>query len=442
DVLSKTAVIELLRSPFGAEPPKGARAETIRKLFDKSSRPAASWMLVWLQLAEDPKDALDRWNKLIEAESALLQRSTGETNVDILSGLIRYQIFWLKKQGQTEQAIAAMRRLVDLEKGDLDTLVELLDWLTEQKAWKVIDELALRFAPQFSAEPILLYTLAKTQKDQGHEAKAEETAQRAFQLNAGNEELQLVRRYMIARRLCKHGLFTWAKREFIYIIDQSKAASPMATRAQVALAEMLHDQGENQEAGAVLEILFKSSGAKNPINVDAAGHDLSELRSMMYYYQACHWETSGDRAKQRDCLDKALAAESGDVDVLIACYRLPEQTPEFKQKITELIRNTAEDIREEIASDPENGALYNQLAWLIGNTEGNLDEAWKCSQKSLELSPDNPAFYDTLARVCYAKGDYENAVKNQHRAAELEPHSGLIARQLELFRKAAEEHKK
>jgi len=96
----------------------------------------------------------------------------------------------------------------------------------------------------------------------------------------------------------------------------------------------------------------------------------------------------------------------------------------------------------DIAAHPDDASQYNQYAWLIGNTEGNLDEAQKYSQKSLELMPDNAAFYDTLARVCYAKKDYDHALKYQQRAAELEPHSGLIAKQLELFRKAREEHQK
>ncbi len=49
---------------------------------------------------------------------------------------------------------------------------------------------------------------------------------------------------------------------------------------------------------------------------------------------------------------------------------------------------------------------------------------------------------DTLARVYYAKGDLENAVKYQTKAVELEPHSGLIQHQLDLFRKKLEEKKK
>jgi len=59
----------VLQSPSGAAPPKGARAETIRKLFEKSSRTSAFWILAWLRLADDPRD-LEQWNKLIESESA------------------------------------------------------------------------------------------------------------------------------------------------------------------------------------------------------------------------------------------------------------------------------------------------------------------------------------------------------------------------------------
>ncbi len=345
DVLSKIAAIELLRSSANNEPPKGARAETIRQTFAKSKRPSAAWMLVWLKLAEDPQAAMAQWDKLIDQESALLQRLPGETSPEILSGLIRYQIAWQKKHGQTERALTAMRRLVDLEKGDLDTLVELLDWLAEEKAWKLIDELAARFTPRFNSEPILLYALAEAQKEQGETAKAEELAQRAFRLNAGNEDFKLVQRYLLAGRLRREGLFAWAKREYQYVIDQGKPVEPVTIRTQIELADMLHDRGENQAAAALLEATFKATGANFPFNPDIIGRTVPELRAMMYYFQACHWQTIGEESKHSECLDKALALDPANIDVLIACYRLPKQTPEYRQKIGELIRKATDDMR-------------------------------------------------------------------------------------------------
>ena len=158
--------------------------------------------------------------------------------------------------------------------------------------------------------------------------------------------------------------------------------------------------------------------------------------------QASHWDAAGDQAKRRECLTEALDLEPSDIDVLIACYRLPDQTPEYRKKIRDLIRQASDDILVQIAAEPEIDDYYNEFAWLVANTEGDLDEALKYSQKSLELKPDTGDLYDTLARVYYAKGDYENALKNQQRAVELKPYNVLIAKQLELFKKAYEEHKK
>ena len=60
----------------------------------------------------------------------------------------------------------------------------------------------------------------------------------------------------------------------------------------------------------------------------------------------------------------------------------------------------------------------------------------------MAASPTHGGLLDTLARVHFARGDLEGAVKLQTKAAELDPHSGLIQRQLEFFRKKLEEKKK
>ena len=129
-------------------------------------------------------------------------------------------------------------------------------------------------------------------------------------------------------------------------------------------------------------------------------------------------------------------------DAVKKAFKAAEKAILAKSKeVVDLIKKAAAAIRAEIAEDPESPAAYNQFAWLVGNTEGDFDEALKDSQKSLELKPDEGGFYDTLARVYFAKGDLDNAVKHQAKAAELEPHSGLIQRQLDLFRKKREEKK-
>ena len=88
---------------------------------------------------------------------------------------------------------------------------------------------------------------------------------------------------------------------------------------------------------------------------------------------------------------------------------------------------SAANSREDLAT------MNNQYAWLISNTEGDLQLALRCSQRSLELQPNFSTYLDTLGRCYYAVGDYENAIKYQRRAVELEPFAMSMKRQLQLF---------
>jgi len=206
---------------------------------------------------------------------------------------------------------------------------------------------------------------------------------------------------------------------------------------------MLHDQGEELKAAEVLVEANKVFKDRSP-EEEALMRKVSEWRSRMHYFFACHYEGLHDRAKQRAALDEALQADPTDVDVLIACYRLPDASPDYRGKIRELIKKSAAALRNQISEEHDDAVATpaNQFAWLIGNTEGDFDEALKFSKLSIELDPEAGGYYDTLGRCYYAKGDYENAVKFQSKAHELEGHSGLIAKQLALFTKALEEQKK
>jgi tetratricopeptide (TPR) repeat protein len=143
-----------------------------------------------------------------------------------------------------------------------------------------------------------------------------------------------------------------------------------------------------------------------------------------------------DRAKQIEHLDKAIAEDPADADVLIALYRLSSDDPNRRKRTLELIEDAAVQFRNEVADAPEDPTAYNQFAWLVGNTEGDLDTAIHYSHRSIELLEPlrKPAGYlDTLAHCYAAKGDLESAIKYQTRAVEIEPHTQQIRRALERF---------
>ncbi len=456
-ILSKHAALALLQLQPEGQPPEKALAEKLKKNLAGSRRSATRWLLTWSQLADDPQAALKQWGKWIDAEEALLrgdqrERSTQKTSARIVAGLVRFQIPWLKKLDRHDETAAAMRRLIDLEPGDPGTLAELLDWLVKQKAWKSVDQLAEKFDEQFAGDPMLLYSLAEALLDQQRKEEADRTAAQALKLHGGKDRSQLFTHLRAAYLLEMRGLHRWSEQEHRHVIEQGTPGDEFTHAAQFRLSEMLHDQGEDTQAAEVLQQLLdklpKETPAKKQIGSPVLGlfRSVREIRARMSFFRACDLQTRGqDPDKQRDYLDKALEADSADVDVLIACYRTADRSDDYREKIRRLIRKASEKLRRQMADDPDNPTSYNQFAWLVGNTEGDFDEAIRFSKKSIELGQQLAhnvgGYYDTLAHIYFAKADYENAVKTQLKAVELEPHSGLVARQLKVFQKKWEEQK-
>jgi tetratricopeptide (TPR) repeat protein len=122
-----------------------------------------------------------------------------------------------------------------------------------------------------------------------------------------------------------------------------------------------------------------------------------------------------------------------DPDILIAMHRSPGASKEFREETNLKIQEMSQRHLELIRRYPDEPSFHNQWAWLVSNTEGDYAKAVEHSLRSLELSPDEASYLDTLARCYFAAGDLENAVKSQRRAVELAPHYQVMQRQLAQF---------
>jgi len=333
------------------------------------------------------------------------------------------------------QWLHAYLQLRDDPKAALARLAKLAE---EEQA--VLEHSPDQSSPQ--AVSALLYHVAMAQADQGEAELAEQTAQRARELGPGRSTTRLDARLSAAVALQRRGRFRWAELECEEVIKAG--LSKPKVQAQLMLSEMRHDQGNDLAAAEVLNDLLEidSQELEPVLTASPLGRTVAGIRARMNYFHASHWAQQGDRARQRQFLDEAIRHDPAELDVLIARYQLPDAEPEYHRQTIELIEKAASELRQEIEKDPERSRSYNEFAWLVGNTEGDLDEALRYAQKALEIQPDAAAYLDTLAHVYYARGDLENAVKCQTKAAEFEPHSGLIRKKLELFRNALEENKK
>ena len=96
-------------------------------------------------------------------------------------------------------------------------------------------------------------------------------------------------------------------------------------------------------------------------------------------------------------------------------------------------------LEDEINAVPDDASGYNEYAWLVANTEGDVAKATRFSKVSLLKSFDNASFLDTLAHCHAAAGRHAAAIRTQRLAKRYEPHNRTIRRNLERFEKLARE---
>jgi hypothetical protein len=163
------------------------------------------------------------------------------------------------------------------------------------------------------------------------------------------------------------------------------------------------------------------------------GRDPRSIRSRMHYFRACAATQRADAAARRQAAEQAVAAYPKDVDALIALFTLPDNTPEQKADASKRIKAALAQIEGEIQAVPDDANGYNEYAWLVANTEGDVARATKYAKLSLIRSFDNSSYLDTLAHCRAAAGDYASAIRTQSLAKRQEPHNRTIQRNLERF---------
>lgn len=453
--LSKRAALTLMdRSVQDAV--KAETAGRIRRALGYSRRAATEWLRVYAQTLEAPEQTLAQWNELVRKERSELAEFPERSTDEIVRKLIHWQVKVLQRVSQRPQALAVMRQTIDLLGNSRADVLSTVDWFLSNQAWELVLELAQRYPDLFQEQLILQYRVAEAERGKGLQEQAEATAAKARE--ARPEDLE--EHIEAAASLQERGLITWAEAELKRVLKDSEPASTHQLRARFMLSEMLHDFQRELEAAETLQVvsdlLEKDAALAKRLSAPPLSRSLGGIRSRMHFFYALHFAAQGDREKQIQHLRDGLAADATDADLLIGMYRVTEPTEEWKRLTRERIDAAANEFMQQIVrlrqylQQSQDGAskhsieralasANNQYAWLVSNTVGDYDEALRCSKESVELLPDYAGYLDTLGRCYYAVGDYANAVKFQQRAVDLEPHSGQIRRQLEMFQRALRE---
>jgi hypothetical protein len=351
----------------------------------------------------------------------------------------------LRAAGRRDAAVAAAKKLLaeTIADGDagLDTLVSdavsTLVWAIESGLPEAVDALADR--PELARDHAIVgFAAAAAERARGNQPKAESLAADAFEKTDGDFPARLQAAVMLA----KWGCVEWATRCYTAIVEDPQAPVEQLSIAATMYAEFLHDLEREDDAasclGRLLASLEQNAGANRVQIAQQLGRDPRSTKSRMHFFESCGAALRGDTNARRKAAELAVAAYPKDVDALIALYTLPDSSAEQKAAAVGKIKKALNQIENEIQAGPDDANGYNEYAWLVANTEGDIEKATKYSKLSLVRSFDNASYLDTLAHCRAAGGDYKAAIRTQSLASRQEPHNRLIKRNLARFEKLAQ----
>lgn len=327
---------------------------------------------------------------------------------------------------------------------DDDTIVaetvEMLIWAVEEGMPEVVAELDTR-AEFVASQPLLGHAVAVAERARGNLPRAESLTDAAFARTANS----FPERLQAAINLARWGCVDWAVRGYGSMLEDPKTQPAEFALAAIMYSEFLHDLGRDDEAARCLGSIFDGRGGAKDGGNDPAqwlqqvGRDPKSTRSRMHFFEACAAAAKGDAAGRRAAVEQAIAAYPKDVDALIELSRLPDNTPKQNRDAAARVVTALAQIEGEIEAVPEDANGYNEYAWLVANTQGDISKASRYSRVSLSKSFDNPSYLDTLAHCQAAAGKPAAAVRTQLLARRQEPHNKTIRRNLERFEKLAQQ---
>jgi tetratricopeptide (TPR) repeat protein len=435
-----------------------------------SGRPAARFLRALVAFSEAPADD-ERVRQVAEAQAALAlvegsavaaeESDTESTdpdeenaadavaalditgNTDAVRDMRRCLCAMQVQAGLRDEALVQAARLFGMRDaaasrgaGRDAAIAEDLVWLTERGLPEAVHLLEHRWPGLEIDEPLTAYAAAVALAAAGDRRRSDALAERA------RDQMRLAPggfppRIRTALRLVRWGAVEWAIRDYDALLADPALPAEEFAWASILYSEFLHDQGRQDRAAEVLEPVIRGRPGRvgeEPERVfPRLDRDPRTATSRMLYFKACAAADRGATADQRRLLEEALQAHPRDVDALIALYRLPDASPQQRGLAQTLVVKALARIEEEIQAMPDDPNGYNEYAWLVSNTEGDVDKATRYSRRSLEASFDSPSYLDTLAHCHAAAGDFPRAVRTQSLARRFEPHNRTIERNLRRF---------
>ena len=451
---SYLAALILLQEWRPADPYWPQIAAHIPDKLKISQRPAAvliNNLVNFSQVADNPGNKLDQKQDAFEnLESALeifleltpfntqtfgSNTTTREVNDLAREIVVRCHACAALQAGFPDRGVAVAKELFEFipknsDKYQLAT-ADVLFWAAHCGLANLVNHLPESLQATIENQAITLYAAARCEQSNGNETLANEMAQRAFALGSDKTNEQM----LAAVRLDHWGLVDWADREYRRVITAPTLSAQQIIPFSIQWAELLNDFDRCEEAAAILQdVLTGSHGTIKNIRVmDSLGYSKEALAARQRFFLSRADKEKNKRKSERQALDKALDEYPEEIDTLIAYYHFPGLLAADKERIVGLIQGALKKLQQRIDREPDEPNPYNEYAWLVANTEGDLLRATRYSKRSLNLDFDSASFLDTLAHCYAAAGNRNEAIRCQVVALRKDPGSNTIQKNLQKF---------
>lgn len=299
------------------------------------------------------------------------------------------------------------------------------------------------------SEILFYYALADLQFGLGDEKGLETTLETISKLSMANVETKhrlpngvidqnsimvngravgLVAHLEAGIRLSRQNRLKWAENEFEFIASFD---GYFKWDSKYQLANIAYERNDFEKAGEILQEIVDAFEKEEARDFDFIGMSKERVESQMLLFKATVAFDKKDFDSARKMIDRSVNLDPSNVDALILCHKLPNKDEAFETKTENLIKRAIANYRIDDSS-PE--LIYNQLAWLLANTDRETERAVKLSLTSLEKNPEYPVYLDTLAHAYFANKQYKEAIETQEKACKYCPEVLLFKAKLEEFR--------
>jgi len=133
-------------------------------------------------------------------------------------------------------------------------------------------------------------------------------------------------------------------------------------------------------------------------------------------------------------------------DLLIECDKFAPGDPELGEKLIaeldkaggtkeadRLFAQLSEFYIDILAKYPESAQHHNNYAWLCVSANRRTEYMQRHAELAVKLQPDNSSYLDTLAAICFSKGDKERAIRLCRQCIQIDPTKSHYRDQLKKF---------